>query len=107
MNAPQTTQTEPQDTALMLFNPYTGEPRDPLDISSDPYGQLVVENLSDLKAYQTPKSSPTQGMNLAQRILHVGGRNNAAEYVEFGSIHAVQALINQYIRDLVVSEMPQ
>lgn len=46
------------------------------------------------------KLSPTCGMNIAQRILHVGGRNNAAGYVEFGSIQAVSALVRQVIRDL-------
>lgn len=44
--------------------------------------------------------SPTAGMNIAQRILHVGGRNNAAGYVEFGSIQAVEALIRQVLRDM-------
>lgn len=34
-------------------------------------------------------------MNIAQRILHVGGRNNAAGYVEFGSIQAVEALVGR------------
>lgn len=44
--------------------------------------------------------SPTAGMNIAQRILHVGGRNNAAGYIEFGSIQAVEALVRQVLRDL-------
>lgn len=43
--------------------------------------------------------SPTVGMNIAQRILHVGGRNNAAGYVEFGGIQAVEALVRQVLRD--------
>lgn len=44
--------------------------------------------------------SPTEGMNIAQRILHVGGRNNEAGYVEFGSIQAVEALVMQVLRDM-------
>ena len=44
--------------------------------------------------------SPTAGMNIPQRILHVGGRNNDAGYVEFGSIQAVEALVRQVLRDL-------
>ena len=44
--------------------------------------------------------TPTAGMNIAQRILHVGGRNNAAGYVEFGSIHAVAALVRHVLRDM-------
>lgn len=47
-----------------------------------------------------PAPTPTTGMNIAQRILHVGGRNNAAGYVEFGSIQAVEALVRQVLRDL-------
>lgn len=49
--------------------------------------------------------SETQGMNIAQRILHVGGRNNSAGYVEFGSIQAVEALIRQVVRDLIQVEL--
>ena len=49
---------------------------------------------------EQPAPSPTAGMTLAQRILHVGGRNNAAGYVEFGSTQAVEALIRQVLRDL-------
>lgn len=44
--------------------------------------------------------SPTSGMTIEQRILHVGGRNNQAGYVEFGSTQAVQAMISQILRDL-------
>lgn len=45
--------------------------------------------------------SPTAGMNMAQRILHVGGRNPpGSTYVEFGSIQAVEALVKQVLRDL-------
>lgn len=54
--------------------------------------------VSPLIAQQT--ASPTAGMNIAQRILHVGGRDNAAGYVEFGSIQAVEALVRQVLRDL-------
>lgn len=50
--------------------------------------------------------SPTAGMTLAQRILHVGGRNNAAGYVEFGSTQAVEALIRQVLRDLPTQAPP-
>lgn len=49
---------------------------------------------------QAAQPSPTSGMTLAQRILHVGGRNNAAGYVEFGSTQAVEALVRQVLRDL-------
>jgi R67 dihydrofolate reductase len=52
----------------------------------------------------TLPGSPTEGMNIAQRILHVGGRNNAAGYVEFGSIQAVDALVHHVLRDLEPAE---
>lgn len=53
-----------------------------------------------LAAQTDVEPSPTASMNIAQRILHVGGRNNAAGYVEFGSIQAVDALVRQVLRDL-------
>lgn len=56
------------------------------------------------RAQQEP--SPTAGMNIAQRILHVGGRNNTAGYVEFGSIQAVEALVRQVLRDLPAQQEP-
>lgn len=28
---------------VVLFNPYTGQPRDPRDIESDPHGKLIVK----------------------------------------------------------------
>ena len=42
---------------------------------------------------------PTHGMNLGQLISHVGGRENAQGYVEFGSPMAVHALIQHVLRD--------
>jgi hypothetical protein len=65
-----------------------------------PAGQAVPEtNFGDMAA-PVPDPSPTSGMTIAQRILHVGGRNNAAGYVEFGSIQAVEALVRHVLRDL-------
>lgn len=68
---------------------------------------LSVFQLKVDEALDTPQAiehveptSPTADMNIAQRILHVGGRNNEAGYVEFGSIQAVEALVHQVIRDL-------
>jgi hypothetical protein len=63
-------------------------------------GRLCDKLRAALAEPQEPVASPTAGMNMAQRILHVGGRNNAAGYVEFGSIQAVEALVRQVIRDL-------
>lgn len=34
----------------MLFNPYTGHPRDPRDIASDPEGVLMVDPDEPLRA---------------------------------------------------------
>lgn len=44
--------------------------------------------------------SLTAGMTLEERIKHVGGRENAAGYIEFGSVMAVAALVKQVLRDL-------
>lgn len=44
--------------------------------------------------------SATYGMGLADRILHIGGRENAQTYIEFGSVEAVGMLIAQVLRDL-------
>lgn len=54
----------------------------------------------DMVPAQHREPSPTAGMNMAQRILHVGGRTNAAGYVEFGSVQAVDALVRHVLRDL-------
>lgn len=48
--------------------------------------------------------SPTKCMTLGERIKHVGGRENEAGYIEFGSVMAVHALINHVLRD--VSTIP-
>jgi hypothetical protein len=44
-------------------------------------------------------ASPTSGMTLGERIAHVGGRTNAAGYIEFGSVQAVNALVEHVLRD--------
>ena len=49
---------------------------------------------------QAVEKSATHGMSLHQRILHVGGRENAQTYIEFGSVAAVRALVDQVLRDL-------
>ena len=58
----------------------------------------AISEAAPQQAAQEP--SPTAGMSIAQRILHVGGRNNAAGYVEFGSTQAVEALVKHVLRDL-------
>ncbi len=47
--------------------------------------------------------SATRGMTLGERIAHVGGRENAQGYIEFGSPMAVDALIRHVLRDLAIS----
>src|SRR3546814_1086391 len=47
-----------------------------------------------------PSESPTKGMNLGERIAHVGGRTNAQGYTEFGSPMAVNALIQHVLREI-------
>lgn len=83
---------------------------------NDPALQQDVERWAaawtDATLAATPKdapaeSSPTAGMSMAQRILHVGGRENAAGYVEFGSVQAVEALVRQVLRDLPAPTVAQ
>jgi hypothetical protein len=54
-------------------------------------------------ATNSAQKSPTSGMTLWERIQHVGGRQNAATYIEFGSVQAVQALVMQVLRDVGTS----
>lgn len=56
-------------------------------------GVSTVEDAQD-------ERSATHGMTLGERIAHVGGRTNAQGYVEFGSPMAVNALIQQVLRDI-------
>lgn len=62
------------------------------------FARQIIAMVQPLEQQQEP--SPTAGMSIAQRIAHVGGRNNDAGYVEFGSIQAVEALVRQVLRDL-------
>ena len=39
---------------VMLFNPFTGKPRHPSDIESDPKGILVWDGEEPLRAYSPP-----------------------------------------------------
>lgn len=79
-----------------------------LPIGTPLYAHPCVSPTSDKTAYVSENGggdtqaahSPTKGMNLAERIAHVGGRENDNGYVEFGSVMAVHALINHVIRDL-------
>lgn len=53
-----------------------------------------------------PTASPTSGMNLGQRIQHVGGRETERGTVEFGSVMAVEALVSHVLRDIAVQGEP-
>lgn len=72
-----------------------GKTRDARDYVRGPMSWDSAKGAGDER-----EPSPTKGMNIAQRILHVGGRNNQAGYVEFGSTQAVEALVRQVLRDL-------
>lgn len=51
-------------TGTMLFNPFTGKPRDPRDIASDPRGILVWDGEEPLLAASPqPAAQPCQGCN--------------------------------------------
>ena len=69
------------------------------------FGQDVETSVSAQRitqaaqAREAAEKSATHGMSLHQRILHVGGRENAQTYIEFGSVAAVRALVAQVLRD--------
>lgn len=104
------TMTPGDDTHLTLLmapvslNFVTGQDREHLlafGRAAFEAGKATAEQGKCLHQIAEPtESSPTAGMNIAQRILHVGGRDNAAGYVEFGSVQAVEALVRQLLRDL-------
>ncbi len=66
--------------------------------------QAIEAKLRDALAATPPaqaqEKSATYGMQITDRILHIGGRENAQGYIEFGSVAAVRALVLQVIRDL-------
>lgn len=45
--------------------------------------------------------TPTQGMNLGERVAHVGGRTTESHCVEFGSMLAVSRFFDHVVRDLL------
>jgi hypothetical protein len=63
----------------------------------------AIRRLAASAAPAQPEESATAGMTLAERIAHVGGRENTAGYIEFGSVMAVDALIQHALRDAPVA----
>ena len=62
---------------VMLFNPYTGKPRFPLDIQSDPQGILIVDpEATSLRAYQPPAPDCRTCENL-QHYRHCNNNHNS------------------------------
>lgn len=62
------------------------------------YIKTRSEFIEEMEPYEVP-SSPTKGMNLRQRIEHVGGTLNENGTITFGSIMAVDAFVRQILRD--------
>lgn len=78
---------------------------DCFDAAKEEIERLTAEKKGD----GTPvahQSSPTAGMNLGDRIAHVGGIITEAQRVEFGSVMAVQALVHHVLRDAEVRRQP-
>jgi hypothetical protein len=61
----------------MLFNPYTGRPRDPRDIASDPGGLLIVDPDAPLLA--APRSDRTKPHLLTPRDWQADSLREANE----------------------------
>nr|WP_319566274.1 hypothetical protein [uncultured Rhodoferax sp.] len=77
------------------------------DACLEPVHQAADMLAADAFSENVPIATPTTGMTIEQRILHVGGRNNEAGYVEFGSVQAVEALVRQVLRDLPTAKPAQ
>jgi hypothetical protein len=81
-----------------LFEGETPDQRDARLAAAAPVERVEQEAFSYYERAHGEKS-PTHGMSLCERIAHVGGRTNAAGYMEFGSVMAVSALIDHVLRD--------
>ena len=84
--------------ARQLYEECTGQGFYKLAAAPAPVERVEQEAVSYYERAHGEKS-PTHGMNLGERIAHVGGRTNAAGYMEFGSVMAVSALIDHVLRD--------
>ena len=80
----------------------------PADVPTNGVAAIKTAGKADCRAtpalpqgVEEAARSPTKGMNLGERIKHVGGRENEAGYIEFGSVMAVDALINHVLRDVL------
>ena len=100
--------TEPTDAELIAFAVETGM-RVRTGKGVVTFARAVLDKWGQPAPQQEAQEpSPTAGMNIAQRILHVGGRNPpGSTYVEFGSIQAVEALVKHVLRDLQPSPAAQ
>ncbi|RMX06739.1 hypothetical protein D8I35_09565 [Corticibacter populi] len=95
---PPRTQADAEPVATVKENPYCPEGESDELSTYLPVGTKLYTRPP--RAQTDPTPSPTAGMNLGERILHVGGRNNAQGYIEFGSPMAVYALIHGVLRDM-------
>lgn len=80
------------------------ETRDSVVYSSYLTGEIFISSKEDfiekMEEYEESETSPTSGMNLKQRIEHVGGTIKENSTVVFGSIFAVDAFVQQNLRDV-------
>jgi hypothetical protein len=53
----------------MLFNPYSGRPRNPLDIQSDPEGILMLDPDEPIRAAPAPQPSADPWRNAVDQML--------------------------------------
>ena len=87
---------------------YTGFTKDEAHARKHDNCTAIYTSPQPAPQQEAQEPSPTAGMNIAQRILHVGGRNPpGSTYVEFGSIQAVEALVKHVLRDLQPSPAAQ
>lgn len=51
----------------MLFNPYTGKPRHPLDIASDPAGVLMLDPDEPVRAVRAAQAQPSRRLHICHQ----------------------------------------
>lgn len=79
----------------MLFNPYTGKPRDPRDIASDPSGTLMLDPDEPLLAAKTAVAQPVADERDAYDKWCVSKGYNTNKWItDFGPVYIDNYTLN-------------
>ena len=81
---------------VMLFCPFTGKPRHPSDIQSDPKGILVWDGEEPLRAYTTSPQCTWVGLTdeeVRECYGHVEGVTGSEAVILMSAVHTAQAML--------------